>query len=417
MAKTIFRKTAIDRLSSPEQLDRLVTVTDTRSWLALAMLLAMIAAACFWSVAGALPSRVSGDGILITGGGRVFDAVAPHDGMLEEITVAVDDVVRAGDVVARLSQHRLQMEHDAAVATAAELGTELARITSAVAEQEALRLTALERRIAGTEIRIERAVERLAEAEERLRSERDLRQQGFSTNQRLWERLSVVDQFRNELADLRQSLLDLELSRFNSSTTDAQQIEAARRQFAEAERRVATLRARLTRESVIRAPADGRVTEAQAVPGEPIGTGRPVLSFESIGQGLDLVLYLPPRQGKSVEPGMRVQISPTTAPREEYGTISGTITTVSDFPATSDGMMAVLRNRELVRQFSAAGPPYRAIVRLDRDPASVSGFHWSSERGRQLELRSGTLAKAEVTVRSQRPIEMVIPLLREWSGI
>jgi HlyD family secretion protein len=114
---------------------------------------------------------------------------------------------------------------------------------------------------------------------------------------------------------------------------------------------------------------------------------------------------------------MRVQISPTTAPREEYGTIFGTIATVSGFPATADGMMTVLRNRELVRQFSVTGPPYRAIVRLDRDPESTSGFRWTSDRGRQLELRSGTLAKAEVTVRSQRPIELVIPLLREWSGI
>jgi HlyD family secretion protein len=259
--------------------------------------------------------------------------------------------------------------------------------------------------------------ERLVEAEAQLRGERELRQQGFSTNQRLWERLSVVDQLRNELADLRQSLLEHELSRFSSSTNDAKQIEAARRQFTEAERRVATLQARLTRESVIRAQADGRVTELQAVPGEPIDTGRPVISFESIGRGLDLVLYLPSRQGKSVEPGMRVQISPTTAQREEYGTIFGTIATVSEFPATTDGMMAVLRNRELVRQFSVTGPPYRAIVHLDRDPDSANGFRWSSERGRLLELSSGTLAKAEVTVRSQRPIELVLPLLREWSGI
>jgi len=416
MAKTIFRKTAIDRLSSPEQLDRLVTVTGAHSWLALTVLLTMLAAAGVWSVTGALPSRVSGNGILIASGGRVFNAVSSYDGMLVEITVDIDDLVRAGDIVARLSQSRLEMEHQTAIAIAVELSAELERLIASTAGQEALRDVVFQRRVVSTETQIERAEERLFEAEERLQAERNLLQRGLSTNQRLSERLSIVDQIRYELTELRQNLLEIELRGADSEAADSQRIEAARRQFAEAERRVTTLQARLNRESVIRAPDAGRVTEVQAVPGEPISTGRPVVSFESIGDGLELVLYLPPQQGKSVEPGMQVQVSPITAPREEYGTIRGTVAAVSDFPATVDGMMAVVRNTELVRQFSAAGPPYRAIIMLEHDPESVSGFYWSSERGRQLQLRSGTLASAEVTVRSQRPIELVIPILRSWSG-
>ena len=417
MAKTIYRKTAIDRLSSPEQLDRLVPLTHTNSWLALTMLLAMIVIACVWSVLGSLPSRVSGDGILLAGGGRVFNAVAPYDGMLEEITVTVGDAAEADQVVARLSQRNLEIEFKTATASMKEFRTELDRVTAAVAGEQELRVAAIERQIASAQTRITRVGERLAEALQRLKIEQDLLNRGLSTNARFTERQTRVDQIVNELSDLRQRLADVEVSRFDNSSSGIEQIENARRQFADAERRVSTIQARLTREAVIRAPGAGRVTEVQAAPGEVIAIGRPIVSFESFGEGLELALYLPPQYGKSVKTGMNVQISPTTAKQEEYGTIVGTIRSVSNFPSTVDGMMAVVRNMELVRQFSSAGPPYRAIVVLEKDAQSTSGYRWTSDRGKELDLHSGTLAKAEVTVRSQRPIEMVIPLLRGWTGL
>ncbi len=417
MAKTIYRKTAIDRLSSPEQLDRLVPLTHTNSWLALTMLLAMIVIACVWSVLGSLPSRVSGEGILLAGGGRVFNAVAPYDGMLEEITVTVGDAVEAEQVVARLSQRNLEIEFKTATASMKEFRTELDRVTAAVAGEQELRVAAIERQIASAQTRIARVGERLAEGLQRFKIEQDLLNRGLSTNARFTERQTRVDQIVNELSDLRQRLADVEVSRFDNSSSGIEQIENARRQFADAERRVSTIQARLTREAVIRAPGAGRVTEVQAAPGEVIAIGRPIVSFESFGEGLELALYLPPQYGKSVKTGMNVQISPTTAKQEEYGTIVGTIRSVSHFPSTVDGMMAVVRNMELVRQFSSAGPPYRAIVVLEKDAQSTSGYRWTSDRGKELDLHSGTLAKAEVTVRSQRPIEMVIPLLRGWTGL
>jgi hypothetical protein len=74
------------------------------------MLLAMIAAAGTWGWFGNLPSRVSGDGILITRNGRVFDAMAPIGGVLEEITVTVDDVVEKNQIIAIMSQRDLEIQ-------------------------------------------------------------------------------------------------------------------------------------------------------------------------------------------------------------------------------------------------------------------------------------------------------------------
>ncbi|MFN3500303.1 MAG: hypothetical protein ACK40A_18070, partial [Pannonibacter indicus] len=85
----LFRQAALDRLSSPEQLDQLISLTRPRDLLAMLTLFALIALAIGWSILGRVPERVKGSGILITTGGRVVDAVATGDGTLTDILVEV----------------------------------------------------------------------------------------------------------------------------------------------------------------------------------------------------------------------------------------------------------------------------------------------------------------------------------------
>ena len=65
---------------------------------------------------------------------------------------------------------------------------------------------------------------------------------------------------------------------------------------------------------------------------------------------------------------MQVRIEPSTVKREEFGTMVGTVVTVSDFPITPQGMAAVLHNDNLVTRFSNDGAPYAATVSLEQDP-------------------------------------------------
>jgi len=48
----LFRKAALERLSSPEQLDKAITVSSPLSWVALIGVTLIIAAAIFWFVQG-----------------------------------------------------------------------------------------------------------------------------------------------------------------------------------------------------------------------------------------------------------------------------------------------------------------------------------------------------------------------------
>jgi HlyD family secretion protein len=103
--------------------------------------------------------------------------------------------------------------------------------------------------------------------------------------------------------------------------------------------------------------------------------------------------------------------------KEEWGTMLGEIVSISDFPATAEGMRAILQNPELVREFTSGGPPYAARVRLLSSARSPRRYRWSSGEGPPILITAGTLAAASVTVKEERPIAFVIPLFRKMTGL
>jgi multidrug resistance efflux pump len=99
--KPVFRQVALERLSSPEQLDQLMQVTTPKGWLALLAVGGLLLAALVWSIFGSLPTQVPGQGILL-GGGGVNTVFASSEGQIKRIHVKVGDMVRRGQLIARL---------------------------------------------------------------------------------------------------------------------------------------------------------------------------------------------------------------------------------------------------------------------------------------------------------------------------
>jgi len=416
MSDKIFRKTALDRLSSPEQLDRLVTVTNPQTWLALLAILAIVAAVVAWSILGSLPTRIEGQGILINSAGRVVDVQATGTGTLSEILVGVGDEVEAGQIVARLSLTDNEQAVRNAEAVLRESEARLERtLAQGEAELEARRRSAERRRAALSE-RLEAARRRLQYLAGRRDDLAVLLENGVITRQTVAQARDEATRAELEVADVQSEHLILDSEILEREIA----IENRRRQMeedlAEARRTLDRLTVSLARSTVVTAPASGRVTEIKAVPGSLVAEGRSLFTFQSGEPFLELTLYVPASQGKRIAAGMSVRVSPSTARREEYGTVIGTVDWISEFPATLDGMRAVLQNDELARTFAQSGPPYVARILLDRDPETASGYRWSSARGAELPLTGGTLARGEITVSEQAPISLVIPLLREFGG-
>src|SRR5262245_55415245 len=109
LAKRLYRESALERLSSPEQLDQQLLVTSPRGWVALLGLWALLAVIIVWALVGSVPTREEGRGIIVVGGGLKV-IVSPGTGRLSEIAVQTDQEIVADQVVAHIDQHDLADE-------------------------------------------------------------------------------------------------------------------------------------------------------------------------------------------------------------------------------------------------------------------------------------------------------------------
>jgi HlyD family secretion protein len=167
-------------------------------------------------------------------------------------------------------------------------------------------------------------------------------------------------------------------------------------------------------------PYAGKVVQVLASIGKAVKAGEPVATLELTGKNIkdiEAVVYVPISEGKLVSVGMDIRISPTIVKKEEYGFILGKVTEVSEYPVTSDRMLELLANDQLVSTISKGGAMIEIKADLINDKTTVSGYKWSTEKGPPLKIQSGTFCDTLVTYKTERPINLVIPILRKWTGI
>lgn len=97
----IFRKTALERLSSPDQLDSMLKITTPMSWVGIGAAAALAAAVVAWSFAGSIPTIVSAPGFLVYSY-NTNTIYSPASGYVKEILVQPFDVVEPGTPVVEL---------------------------------------------------------------------------------------------------------------------------------------------------------------------------------------------------------------------------------------------------------------------------------------------------------------------------
>ena len=184
----LFRKAALNRLSSPEELDVVMKIIHPRTWIATTAIGVSLLAVVIWSVVGTIPTTVRAQGILIKTGG-LFEIVAPASGPVAEFLLSEGDSVEAGQLVARLEQPELEINlenerqtledlqaqyQDRSITTRTNLDFETETLAL---QQEAFRLerNTLESAIAFSG-------QRLASLAEQLRNEEALLARGLITN-------------------------------------------------------------------------------------------------------------------------------------------------------------------------------------------------------------------------------------------
>ena len=379
----LFRKTALDRLSSPEQLDVMVRITSPVGWVALLTILSLLLIALAWGIFGNIPTKVMGSAILIKSGG-VVEVAARSQGLITDVSVKVGDMVSRGQRIARIAQPALLEEFNQLRDQREELINK---------SQSSGRLLTQKR--ASVNFTIDVLKRRIDEQNALLREGLITRQTLLGSQQQLEEAAAQLKQF-----DLQKVEQDI--------------------QMADVDRRIESVRTRLKFSTDVFSPYSGRILEVKLDENSTVQAGSAILNMELTGDSikdLEVVAFVSAGDGKKVKPGMELYVAPSTVKREEYGYMIARVTSVSEFPSTQQGMMRILQNLQLVQQLSANSSPIQITADLIPDPKATSGYRWTSPGGPPLTVQSGTIGAASVTVRSQRPISLVVPLLREFVGI
>mgnify|MGYP001157139918 FL=1 len=429
----LFRKVALDRLSSPEQLDMLMRVIKPKAWLALISLLSLILGAIFWGWFGSLPDKIIADKCVLLKSVGLAVVTSESNGQITDFTVELGDIVEKGSVVARIAQpdliHRIRQAeiyvheleaHEKMVNSFASQGV-------ALTQKIIVRNTQLfESQIVFAQQRVENAQERARLATERLTMHGELYAKGLVTDQpRMALREGAINARQDavsaslEVKILQNQIDQLELTRLERDKQERSEIANAGAQLKEARRQLDSLVQTEKVSTVVISQYSGRVTEIKARNGMLVNRGTPVITIERDNlnkANLEAVIYLPLGDGRRVLPQMLAQIVPSTVKREEDGFIWANIRQVSDYPVTKASMMLLMQNGSLVRHLSGSEPPTEIRATL-MEAESPSGYKWSSAKGPSIAIASGTICDAQIIIRHQRPLSLVVPFLKKSIGI
>ncbi len=420
MAQSMFRKTAIERLSTPEQLDQLIQITTPKGWLALISLAGILVAIIVWSIFGSLPEKVYGQGILIKSGG-VVRVVSMARGQLTDIRVDIGDIVKKGQVIARVAQPELIDKIKMARLDFKKKKEKYDKaLEKGIKEEIKLKLSAIAKETADLKQSIHTAQGSVKWLEEKTVSREKLLKEGLVTKQSVISVKNELDATKERIKNCETRMKQLSAGEAELREFSKDELDRKKRDYENTKRYLETLRDKLELTAEIASAHTGRVIMIESSEGDLVAQGTPLLTLELFGKtikDLEAVLYLSPAEGKKVKAGMNVNISPTTVKREEYGFIVGKATYVSEFPATAQSMMRTLNNEQLVRQLSMGSAPIEATVDLVPSADSITGYKWSSKQGPPHRIQSGTLCTAEFIVSRSRPIRKLIPFIKKKMGI
>ena len=328
----IFRAVALERASSPEQLDHLVVITKPFDWVAGLVILLALAGAITWGFIGRIPTRVPGEGILISGGGKVVDAVSAAAGRLASVQVSVGDHVSQGQLIARIVQTDTEQRYRNAVEVHREREHEHADLNARIEAE----LSAKARNFAKLEAAFEQIIRAANQRVEYLTGElknlEGLLAKGITTRRNVEDRRRELTDAQQRREDAQNEILKLRAQKLDLDTQRAKDREDSQFRLNEARRQMEQLAGELGRNTEVLSPIEGRVIEVKVSTGSVLSIGTPVIGIRTENTTLEALVYVPADRGKSVKPGMEVRLEPSTVKREEFGTLVGTVLSISEFP-------------------------------------------------------------------------------------
>lgn len=420
----LFRQAALDKISNPDQLDRVLSVVRPMHGIGISVAVALVLGGFAWSILSTAPVPVKGQGILLSAEG-VAVVSSFSEGRIERILAGPGTAVEAGQTVALLRQ---SASLDQLTAKRAEL--EGARNLLQLRQSDYDNYLRMQGDLVDTKGKaiaeqLAKLQEQLAVQYERRRNLQALLAKGFTTSSRLNEAQTQAADLENRIADLSNERIEMVVRQRSEQAQRAQEIHEAGLRVQALERELQNMERDYDRRRSLTAPVDAVVAELNADPGDMVSAGEVVmrlLPVDASGRppALRAIVFVPNQDGKKIRPGMAAHVMPSTTKLQKDGFIRGQVLNVAHIPSSREGIMRRLKNATLVDSLLSNGAPFEVELELETDPTAPSGYRWSSGEGPDITIDVGTIAAADMVVERRRVISLAMPAfdyIFRWLGV
>lgn len=128
------------------------------------------------------------------------------------------------------------------------------------------------------------------------------------------------------------------------------------------------------------------------------------VAFAQEGEEETVYCFVPMSVSKKLTKGMKVQVSPDYASREEYGYILGTVESIGERPVTEEVIIQTFGSTGYVHGLITQGNMVEVKVALKRTEGRLK---WSTQKGESISVTSGASCELLIVIKERKPYELV----------
>lgn len=339
--------------------------------------------------------------------------VPPEAGTIKRVLVKEGQAVKAGDLIAEISNERFSDEGN----TQALLEKNLEGQSERVKAQSEGQAQAHDATLASLEQRIAQGRRDLITLAEEIR----LQEQQIASSRNLLDKLKPLaderiisdvqyEQQRQTLLDQTGRLQTLKRQRSATEADLAQAQDERSRQTAQHQVERAALdrdllglqqqqvQRRSSHVTLLRAPIDGVISGLMATPGQIASPSSQIASVLPVASAMEAVLYVPSTAMGFIKQGQDVRIAYDAFPYQRFGQYHGVISSVSQTDVPLPGGMAAGDRRAMF------------VVRVALDKPTVKAYNT------EIALRAGQTLTADVEIDRRTLMRWMLDPLFAFSG-
>lgn len=417
--QTLFSEDALRHYDSPEKLDEAIRVIANFEWLFMAAGAIICTVLIWWGIWGAIDVHVTGTGLITFSDGTPA-ITTKVSGTVDEIFVKPNQFVQAGEKVAFIHQFELDPQEKTETDNLADLVKNDEKMKEIETANLKVALEGFRNQLAQNEQSIRMTKEQIDIYAKQTKAYEDLYAQGLVSEKdanavriTLLNAQATLKQQEGRADTLRQSI---ESSKTGYEST----IKQRELQISQQQNKLAQMRHQRELFGTIDSPYDGLISEISVIQGQHVPAGSAIAIIDKRAKDerdvatveVEGIVYVNSIDAKKVKVSQPVLISPTIVRPSQYGSITGTVTSISEYPVTKQRLDSLFPGYQIDQQILRQGSVFEVHVALDKNQETYSGFHWTGGKGPEIKIGSGTMTNAAIRVNKRRPISYLLPFLR-----